>query len=151
MKENIKDSLGPLEQALAYRIYRLSRLLRHNLRQILVNAGLDVSPEQYFMLYRLYQKDGVPQAQLADPAFGDYPNMTRMIDGLEKKGLVERRNDPEDRRRYLITLLEKGRTLMKEVEPAILAERGRIHAAFKDGELDVFTESLDRFLQLYKE
>lgn len=148
MKEESADILGPLDNAPAYRVYRLSRLLRHNLRRILGTAGLDVSPEQYFMLYKLHQKDGVPQAQLADPSFGDYPNMTRMIDGLEKKGLVERKNDPEDRRRYMIMLTEKARTQMRALEPAIVEERALIHTAFNEDEINQMMEFLARFQRL---
>lgn len=148
MADTPTDSLGPLDNAPAYRIYRLSRLLRHNLRRVLGSAGLDVSPEQYFMLYKLYQKDGVPQAQLADPAFGDYPNMTRMIDGLEKKGLVVRENDPSDRRRYMIMLTDAGRSQMKALEPIVLKERENIHSAFSESDIEVFMDYLARFQRL---
>ncbi len=151
MADNSSDTLGPLDRAPAYRVYRLSRLLRHNLRRILGTAGLDVSPEQYFMLYKLHQKDGVPQAQLADPAFGDYPNMTRMIDGLEKKGLVVRKNDPEDRRRYMIMLTDKARTQMRALEPVIIEERERIHTAFSDDEISQMMEYLARFQRLIEQ
>ena len=136
MEKASSNNLGPLDNAPAYRVYRLSRLLRHNLRRILGEAGLDVSPEQYFMLYKLYHKDGVPQAQLADPAFGDYPNMTRMIDGLEKKQLVVRDNDPNDRRRYLIKLTSKCRAQMKALEPIVIRERAQIHKAFSEEEIE---------------
>ena len=151
MADNSSDTLGPLDSAPAYRVYRLSRLLRHTLRRILGTAGLDVSPEQYFMLYKLHQKDGVPQAQLADPAFGDYPNMTRMIDGLEKKGLVVRKNDPEDRRRYMIMLTDKARTQMRALEPVIIEERERIHTAFSDDEISQMMEYLARFQRLIEQ
>lgn len=38
----------------------------------------------------------------------DKSSLTRMIDDLEKKGMVFRKSDPEDRRKVLVSLTEKG-------------------------------------------
>ena len=48
--------LGPLEEATAYQIYRLARLMRQNLQKALKAGGLDVTAEQYFLLYRFAAK-----------------------------------------------------------------------------------------------
>jgi len=38
----------------------------------------------------------------------DKSSLTRMVDDLERKGLVFRKTDPEDRRKVLVSLTEKG-------------------------------------------
>lgn len=38
----------------------------------------------------------------------DKSSLTRMVDDLEKKGMVFRKTDPEDRRKVLVSLTEKG-------------------------------------------
>ena len=128
------SQLGPLEEAPAYMIYRLSRLLRQSLKQTLGANGIDVTSEQYFLLYRLLQKDGLTQSQLADKVLGDYPNITRHIDSLAKKGFVERKSDETDRRKYLISLTSEGREQMEKIIPVIQKERDRLfgHIASKD-------------------
>ena len=130
------DSLGPLEEAPAYQLYRLARLLRQNLRTALESGGLDVTSEQYFLLYRLMQKDGVAQSELADNVLGDYPNITRHVDSLQKKGLVERQSDPSDRRKYLINLTALGRRQMELAIPIIKAERSRLFGDYKAEDMD---------------
>ena len=130
------DSLGPLEEAPAYQLYRLARLLRQNLRKALESGGLDVTSEQYFLLYRLMQKDGVAQSELADNVLGDYPNITRHVDSLQKKGLVERQSDPSDRRKYLINLTALGRRQMELAIPIIKAERSRLFGDYKAEDMD---------------
>ena len=142
-KEALQE-LGSLEEAPAFLIYRLSRLLRHDLRKMLLAEGLDISPEQYFVLYRLYQKDGVPQSHLADSVLGDFPNMTRIIDGLEKKGLVKRTPDPNDRRKYMILLTDTGRMGMDGMKPAILQKRLSIFSAFADHEMETLLRLIHR-------
>jgi len=140
----LSKEIGPLEQAPAYLIYRLSRLLRHNLRKILVSNGLDISPEQYFILYKLYLKDGVSQADLADSAFGDFPNMTRILDGLEKKKLIRRQKDPKDRRKYLIRLTDKGTSNMENLKQPILKEREKLFGSFSESEFGVLLSALNQ-------
>lgn len=135
-------SLGPLEEAPAYLIYRLSRLLRQSLKKALSAGGLDVTSEQYFLLYRLFQKDGVAQSQLADSVIGDYPNITRHIDSLEKKGLVERMQDRADRRKYLINLTSKGREHMELAVPIIQEQRAILFGDFDDELVDSFRKMI---------
>ncbi len=144
MGAEASESLGPLDGAIAFRVYRVSRLLRMGLLKGLEAHGLGITPEQYFMLYRLLLKDGVPQVDLADNALGHYPNITRMIDGLEKKGLVERTADPSDRRKYLIKLTESGKARMDRVVPFILKERERLFNGFSDDEL----KTINRFFSV---
>ncbi len=131
-------SLGPLEEATAYQIYRLARLMRQNLKKALKAGGLDVTAEQYFLLYRLLQKDGVAQSELADRVLKDYPNLTRHIDSLEKKGLVVRQSDPADRRKYLINLTDIGRQQMDLAVPIIQEERERLFGDYDEKSLHQF-------------
>jgi DNA-binding MarR family transcriptional regulator len=42
---------------------------------------------------------------------GDSPNITRILDGMERKKMVERRGDPEDRRKFRIFLADEGRRI----------------------------------------
>ena len=135
--------LGPLEEATAYQIYRLARLMRQNLQKALKSGGLDVTAEQYFLLYRLLQKDGVAQSELADRVLKDYPNLTRHIDSLEKKGLVERQSDPADRRKYLIYLTDTGRQQMDLAVPIIQEERQRLFGDYDQNSL----QELQRILR----
>jgi DNA-binding MarR family transcriptional regulator len=61
----------------------------------------------------LWQKDGQYQTELADDLFGDNPNITRILDGMEKKGFITRRSDPKDRRKYKIFITQQGYEIHK--------------------------------------
>ena len=143
----MKDDLGPLDAAPAFLVYRMGRLLQHNLRAVLRDADVDVTPEQYFLLYKLFREDGVPQSSLADRVLGDYPNITRLIDGLVKKQYVERQSDPSDRRRFLIFLTEQGRQIMRSMAPAIRSQRNRLFGAFSEEETTQFVDYIRRLEQ----
>ena len=65
---------------------------------------------QYFLLQPLL--DGSPHGvgELAEAAGVAGPTATKMLDGLERTGMVERRPSTRDRRRVEITLTDDGRT-----------------------------------------
>ena len=109
-----------LEESATYLIYRVGRLSRFQTSQFFKEAGVDISPEQWIILLRLFENDGQSQGALADKNFHDYPNITRMVDALEKRMLVKRTSDPEDRRKFLIHLTQEGRGLVEKFLPQVV-------------------------------
>jgi DNA-binding MarR family transcriptional regulator len=102
-----------LDDLIHHLIYRTARLLRLKFQRDMQAVGLEMTQEQYFILFKLWQKDGLYQAELADGLLGDAPNITRILDVMEKKMMISRRPDAEDRRRYRIFIAEKGREIRK--------------------------------------
>ncbi len=100
-----------LDQVVNYLVYRGARILRYKFQKDMQAAGLDMTQEQYFILFKLWRKDGLYQAELADGFLGDSPNITRILDGMERKKMVVRRPDPEDRRKSRIFLADEGRRI----------------------------------------
>ena len=125
-----------LDNATAYKITRLARLLRLHLRRYFVEHGVDISPEQLPILFRLYEKPGQSQSELAAKDLNDHPNITRMVDQLEKRGLVLREADPEDRRRHLVSLTTEGHALMAQILPTVAEERKVVFAGITENEVD---------------
>jgi len=91
---------------------RLSKTVR---RQVRPTTGL--SMPQFIALRTLGH--GPKSASKLAQIFGvSRPTITRMVDGLAKKGLVERRHDPDDRRLAIISLTVQGRALQEATEAA---------------------------------
>lgn len=62
------------------------------------NNDLDITIEQWSILYHLWKEDGLSQQELCNRTFRDKPSITRLIDNLEKLKLVKRIASKEDRR-----------------------------------------------------
>lgn len=90
-----------------YQIYGSARLLRFQLQKLLDENEPNFTPEQAFLLYKLYMDDGQSQRQLADKILNDYPTITRLIDRLEKKGYVHREVNENDRRMFKVYMSER--------------------------------------------
>jgi DNA-binding MarR family transcriptional regulator len=88
----------------------IARRLQKNFKQ----NNLDITIEQWSVLYHLWKQDGVNQQELCNATFRDKPSITRLVDNLEKLKLVRRVASKEDRRRNLIYLTDTARKLQDQ-------------------------------------
>ncbi len=98
-------------------INRLGFLLRKDLQVRFRAAGFAISAEEWAVLLLLWQRDGRKPSDLADLTVRDRTTMTRLLDGLERKGIITRQTDQKDRRRISVTLSEAGRDLRGALMP----------------------------------
>lgn len=77
-------------------------------------AGLNLTIEQWSVLYHLWKEDGQSQQQLCNATFRDKPSITRLVDNLEKLNLVKRVPSESDRRINLIYLTKQAQKLEEE-------------------------------------
>lgn len=64
--------------------------------------GLEITIEQWSVLYHLWKQDGMSQQELCNATFRDKPSITRLVDNLEKLQLVKRVASKDDRRMNMI-------------------------------------------------
>ncbi|NOY45613.1 MAG: MarR family transcriptional regulator [Deltaproteobacteria bacterium] len=76
---------------------------------------------QFGALEALYHLGPLCQKDLGKKLLKTDGNITLVVDNLEKRGLVERRRDPEDRRYVVVHLSEKGRELIQRIFPRHVA------------------------------
>jgi DNA-binding MarR family transcriptional regulator len=88
----------------------IARRLQKNFKQ----NGMEITIEQWSVLYHLWKQDGVNQQELCNATFRDKPSITRLVDNLEKLKLVKRVASKEDRRRNLIYLTDTARKLQDQ-------------------------------------
>lgn len=94
-------------------IEQIEKKLNQIKRQTTQAAGL--TPSQFAVLSALWERDGIPFKELAAANWCTPPTMTGIVDTLEKKGLVIRQPNPDDRRSLLVCLTDSGRALQKTV------------------------------------
>jgi len=85
----------------------------------------DLKLSQIKALYAFRDRDRLTMKDLAEIVGVKLPNMTMMVDSLEKEGIVCRERDGADRRKVYVRLTAKGKTVRED----FLAERHRIAKA----------------------
>ncbi len=78
---------------------------------------------------------GVRQVTLAGHIGIEGPSLVRLLDQLEAAGLVERRDDPEDRRAKTIWLTPEGQALTRRVEHVLMELRERRLQGISDADV----------------
>lgn len=101
------------------------------------------TPPQFGILAFLWKQDGLSQAQLGTLMSMDRTTLSGIIDRLEKRSLVERREHPGDRRAHLIYLTPEGLTCRDELGQAA----DKINAAISDNLTEAEKEQLVGLLQ----
>ena len=77
-------------------------------------SGLNLTIEQWSILYHLWKEDGKSQQELCNATFRDKPSITRLIDNLEKLDLVKRVADEKDRRINKVYLTKAAKKLEEQ-------------------------------------
>jgi len=78
----------------------------------------NITPEQAGIIRRLGEEEGITQKDLAIRMDKDQTNVTRLLDQLERKGLVTRNRNKDDRRSFLTYLTDEGKKLNEYIIPA---------------------------------
>lgn len=86
-----------------------------------------IKARDYGVMSLLHRHGALSQQRIGDAVQIDRTTMVSVIDDLETAGLVQRMRDPQDRRRYAVTLTETGRTLFRE---ALAQVNEEVHEAF---------------------
>jgi DNA-binding MarR family transcriptional regulator len=83
----------------------------------------DLTPAQYNVLRILkgVHPGGHPRCEIARRLIERAPDLTRMIDRLERRGLVERARSDQDRRHSITRITRRGLELVERMAPAVTA------------------------------
>ena len=99
---------------------KASTAIARRLQKKLNASGLNITIEQWSVLYHLWKQEGISQQELCNATFRDKPSITRLVDNLEKLNLVKRVASENDRRINLIYLTKQAQKLQEET--MVLAE-----------------------------
>lgn len=93
---------------------KASTAIARRLQKKFNRAGINLTIEQWSVLYHLWKEDGKSQQELCNATFRDKPSITRLVDNLEKLNLVKRVADDQDRRINKIVLTKQALKLHEE-------------------------------------
>ncbi len=119
----MKKKNALLYEALGFWIYRLYNQGSNLLRKTFLTEGYDLTPEQWGVLTRLREEEGLNQSQLGEKTFKDRHNITRILNLLERQGCIERRADKADKRVYRLFLTKTGQDVQEKLGATVLTHR----------------------------
>ena len=121
-------------------IYKLTNRINKKFeklqRKIIQKENLTTA--QYSILQQLWKTDGVQFKSLADACCCSQSTITGIVDTMEKKDIVVRKQSPEDRRVWLVMLTEKGKILESET-PKISSILDNCCSGFDPNDVEILT------------
>ena len=125
-------------------VLELVYLLDEDMTRALARDGLTKSRAP--LVWHLHQRGPSTQKALAD-ALGTTPrNVTGLVDGLAATGFVTRGPHPTDRRATLVSLTERGTTVMTSMAAGYVELAGQLFGGMTSDQLTGFTEGLTSVL-----
>jgi DNA-binding MarR family transcriptional regulator len=132
------------EQQATVGLLRTADAVKRSLAQVIEPHG--ITPQQYNVLriLRGAGPDGLPTLTIGERMIEQTPGVTRLVDRLERKGLVARTPCPQDRRRVLCRITAQGLSLLNELDEPVNRWDSQAVSVLPPSELDSFIVLLDR-------
>ncbi|MBO0905062.1 MarR family winged helix-turn-helix transcriptional regulator [Jiella sonneratiae] len=106
-------------------LVRIGRIWRKLVREMMEAHGIsEACAHPLVSIGRL--GDGVRQGAVAEEVGVEGPSLVRLLDQLCESGVVERREDPQDRRAKTLWLTDRGRAAMQRIEADLVTLRARV-------------------------
>jgi DNA-binding MarR family transcriptional regulator len=108
--------INKLNKNITHRMAIISTLAKRLIYKAINEASLEITPDQWSLLYYLWAKDGLSIGEIAELSKKDFSNVTRIVDKLVRDEYVQKKKDTRDKRSYHVFLLPKADTVKDKVE-----------------------------------
>jgi DNA-binding MarR family transcriptional regulator len=116
--------------------------LKQYLAAKLRKNDVPLTPEQFMLIDLLWNQGEMTQQQLADQMQKDKNSVTKLVDAIEKKGFVVRKQNPHDRRANTLVLTEKANELKPGAKQKGISILDQILEGISEDELRSFLSTL---------
>jgi MarR family transcriptional regulator, transcriptional regulator for hemolysin len=112
-----------LQDVLFYSLESAIKAYRRFAQGRLHAAGIDITIDQWLVLKTIHESSDVTLQQVGTAVFKDFASVTRIVQLLERKGLLQRKPHPTDGRRSELVLTRSGESVIRMVEPISQSNR----------------------------
>ena len=117
---------------------RLKQYIATMLRQ----KDVPLTPEQFMLIDLLWNHGEMSQQELADQLQKDKNSVTRLVDAIERKGFVVRRQNTSDRRSNTLVLTEQAEKLKADAKQKGISILDKMLEGISEDELSTFLTTL---------
>ena len=153
MGENLLNRLKmtkqpPLREEVALNLAIAASYFSGKIEKILDEFGISGAQYNVLRILKGVYPEGHARCAIAMRMIERSPDITRIIDRLEKQGLVERIRTEEDRRMSITKITGKGIEIVNKVNPLVSIEHAESTANLSDEECKLLSELTEK---LYKD
>lgn len=148
-----------MKQQKGYRLLYSCLNMRRELNKLISSGNLSLG--EYLVLRKIWfsnsdlsghsKKISIKAADLSVMLKLPRPSITRILNSLERRGLITRNIDEKDRRSFNIEMTAEGIKTIEKANSRILNVAERIVELLRDSDTDKLIELIDRLTEIYRE
>jgi len=140
--------LGKLPGYLGYQVRQAQTAVFRDFAQIMENVG--ITPGEFSLLTLTEANPGINQGTLARVYQLDKSTLSTSINGLIRRGLIERTRSDRDRRFYALWLTDAGRDALGQATRLVEKEEAQMDAALEPGEREQLLGLLEKITAAFR-
>jgi len=137
----VGNTEGP-ENYICFKLNKVRRKIHRYYESEL--APFNITPVQFYVLSALWDIDEIKFKDLARRLDMDGATLTGILDRLEKRGFIERKKDPDDRRLVLVCLTDKSREIRPQMREIAQGLDQEFRDKVSDNEFKLLLRVLDQ-------
>ena len=138
------------DDRLIYLLSLAQQTMKEYTNTALSRAGVELTMTQAGILFLLKQKDMRTMSELGEVFDVDNSAVTRLIDSLEKNGLVDWHDSHGDRRSILIHMTPRGLESLEKAKKVIMAVNEELRKGFTPEEVESYKKILKGILERFR-
>jgi MarR family transcriptional regulator for hemolysin len=136
-----------LQDVLFYSLESAAKAYRRFAQNRFSASGIDITIDQGMVLKAIHENPDITLQRVGTTVFKDFASITRIVQGLERKGLLRRKPHPTDGRRSALVLTRAGESLLRTLEPIAQANRRQALDGIDAAQVARLRELLERIVQ----
>ncbi len=112
-----------LDKLPVFLMEQIVKRYRQRAHEALKREEAGITVDQWIVLKQVSEHNGCSQVAIAQMTVRDAPTTTRTIDQLVNKHLIIKQLDPNDRRKYMVFVTDKGTRLIERLLPVVQSYR----------------------------
>ena len=133
-----------IEQLILFQIDKTSKVAKQYSQREFDKLDLGITVDQWILVKIIQEEQPISQKEIATKSLRDPSSITRTLNILEQKQLIQREAIPNNKRQYNIILTKRGAAFVKTNMKMITKLRRRSIRGFKSEELELLAAMLQR-------
>ncbi len=105
-----------LDDVINHKISMLAVFMKRQILKIISEKDLEITPDQWMILYYLWQENGLSIGEITSRSKKDFANVTRIVDKLIKMGYVTKKKSEKDGRSFHVFIRPKAAEIKNDVQ-----------------------------------
>ncbi|MCF6130802.1 MarR family winged helix-turn-helix transcriptional regulator [Flavobacterium wongokense] len=135
-----------LEKIIFYNMDKAIKSYRMFAQKKLKENGFKITIDQWLIIKTILENPTITQQEIARNVFKDNASVTRIIDLLVKSEYLERRDNPDDRRKSNLVVTEEGESIIYKVQDLVLQNRKNALNTITPEELETMNLALKKII-----